>query len=196
MKDPINISGLVRLRPDFMGFIFYPKSPRYVGEIDEDVLLRIPISVKKVGVFVNEPTASIVEKANRYGLHYIQLHGDETLEDAKFLKEKGLKVIKVFRLMDSIPISARKYQGVADYFLFDTASPNYGGSGRHFDWNILKTYNLETPFMLSGGLQLSDIEKIKALELEKMMGIDVNSRFEMEPGMKDLEMVKLLKELL
>lgn len=196
MKDPINISGLVRLRPDFMGFIFYPKSPRYVGEMDEDVLLRIPISVKKVGVFVNEPTASIVEKANRYGLHYIQLHGDETLEEAKFLKEKGLKVIKVFRLMDSIPISARKYSGVADYFLFDTASPNYGGSGRHFDWNILKTYNLETPFMLSGGLQLSDIEKIKALKLEKMIGIDVNSRFEMEPGLKDLEMVKLLKELL
>lgn len=194
MRDPINISGLVQIKPDFIGFIFYPKSPRFVNEIDEDVLLRIPISIKKVGVFVNEPTSSILEKAKKYGLHYVQLHGDESIEEAVELNEKGLKVIKVFRLMDSLPVLTKKYEGIAEYFLFDTASSNYGGSGRHFDWNLLKNYNLETPFLLSGGIQLEDLDRIKSLEIEKLVGIDVNSRFEKEPGLKDLEMVKALKK--
>ena len=193
MRDLENIQGLIDMKPDFIGFIFYSKSPRYVGEMDEDFIMRIPLSIHKVGVFVNETIERIVELADKYGLAYIQLHGDEDLDFARRLKAEDLKIIKVFRVMDTIPIVARQYKGVADYFLFDTASINYGGSGRHFDWNILRNYNLEVPFLLSGGVQLEDIEKIKAMEIDQLVGIDVNSRFETEPAMKDLEKLRELK---
>ncbi|MEO9484229.1 MAG: phosphoribosylanthranilate isomerase [Ekhidna sp.] len=196
MRNPENIQGLVELKPDFMGFIFYSKSPRYADEMDEDLIMRIPLSIQKVGVFVNESLSQIVEIAGKYGLEYIQLHGDEDLSFANALKEKGLKVIKVFRVMDSIPFFAKNYEGIADYFLFDTASINYGGSGRHFDWNILKNYNLKVPFLLSGGIQLEDVSKIKSMEIEQLIGVDVNSRFEIEPGMKDLEKLRELKSAL
>ncbi len=196
MRDSKNIQELVELRPDFMGFIFYPKSPRYADGLDENMIMRIPLSIHKVGVFVNEEHEKIIEIAERYGLEYIQLHGDEDLSFANVIKENGLKVIKVFRVMDSIPFYAKNYQGIADYFLFDTASVNYGGSGRHFDWNILKNYNLDIPFFLSGGIQLEDIPTIKSMEIEGLAGIDVNSRFEVEPGLKDLEKIKALKAVL
>ena len=196
MRNPENIQGLIELKPDFIGFIFYPKSPRFVGEMNEDFMMRIPLSISKVGVFVNESIQGIVNQANKYGLEYIQLHGDEDLSFANVLKEKGFKIIKVFRVMDAIPFFAKNYENIADYFLFDTASMNYGGSGRHFDWNILKNYNLKTPFLLSGGVQLEDIPKIKAMEIEKLAGVDVNSRFEIEPAMKDLERLKELKSML
>ena len=196
MREPENIQGLIDLRPDFIGFIFYAKSPRYAAEIDENIILRIPISIKKVGVFVNERIDVVLKTAEKYALQYIQIHGDEDLEYARTLKEKGLKVIKVYRIMDSLPVSAKKYEGVADYFLFDTASAGYGGSGRHFDWNILKNYNLNTPFLLSGGIQLSDIEKIKTFQVDKLVGIDVNSRFETAPGEKNLDLLKELKAVL
>lgn len=194
MKDPGNIKGLIDIKPDFMGFIFYPKSPRYAGDIDEDILMRIPLSIHKVGVFVNASLDEIIDRVNEYGLEYVQLHGDEDLTFAKKLKDRGVKIFKVFRVMDTIPYVSKQYQGVADYFLFDTASINYGGSGRHFDWNILRNYNLSTPFLLSGGVQLEDMEKIKAIDIEQLVGVDVNSRFELEPGLKDLEKLKLLKE--
>ncbi|SNT36479.1 phosphoribosylanthranilate isomerase [Ekhidna lutea] len=196
MRDPENISGLLDLRPDFIGFIFYPKSPRYVDEMDGDFVMRIPLSIHKVGVFVNESLENIVTLADKYGLEYIQLHGDEDLDFAKAIREKGLKVIKVFRVMDTIPFVAKQYEGIADYFLFDTQSMNYGGSGRHFDWNILRTYNINVPFLLSGGVQLEDIDQIKEMNIEKLVGVDVNSRFEVEPALKDIEKLKLLKEAL
>lgn len=194
MKDPENIKGLIDLRPNFIGFIFYPKSPRYSSDFDADLISRIPISIKKVGVFVNENESTVLSIANKYGLEYIQLHGDEDVEYVKYLKSKGLKIIKVFRMMDSLPVSAKAFDGEVDYFLFDTATPNYGGSGRHFDWNILKNYNLETPFLLSGGIELGDVEKIKSLDIDKLAGIDVNSRFEIEPGLKNLALIKELIE--
>ena len=196
MRNPQNIEGLIALKPDFIGFIFYPKSPRYADGLDEDLIMRVPISIHKVGVFVNEELEKIIEIAEKYGLEYIQLHGDEDLSFANTLKEHGLKVIKVFRVMDSIPFFAKNYQGIADYFLFDTASLNYGGSGRHFDWNILKNYNMDVPFFLSGGVQLEDVPTIKSMRIEQLAGIDVNSRFESAPGMKDLEKIKALKEAL
>ena len=196
MRDPENIKELVELRPDFIGFIFYKKSPRYDTHLNEDVVSRIPISIKKVGVFVNESLDSIMNLVDKYGLDYVQLHGDEDLDFAKQLKAEGIKIIKVFRILESIPVVALKYQGIADYILFDTATSGYGGSGRHFDWNILKNYNLEIPFLLSGGIDLMDMEKIKSMAIPQMSGIDVNSRFEIEPGLKDLKKVKELKALL
>ncbi|WP_462250809.1 phosphoribosylanthranilate isomerase [Ekhidna sp.] len=196
MKHSDNIQSLIEMKPDFMGFIFYPKSPRYAIEMDEDLIMRIPISISKVGVFVNETLDNILSISNKYGLEYIQLHGDEDLSFANSLKEKGLKIIKVFRVMDTIPFFAKNYEGIADYFLFDTVSVNYGGSGRHFDWNILKNYNLNVPFLLSGGVQLDDIPKIKSMRIEQLVGIDVNSRFEIEPGLKDMDLLHQLNAVL
>jgi len=196
MRDPENIKGLIGLKPDFMGFIFYPKSPRFAESLDEELMMRIPLSIHKVGVFVNEEIDQVLNYANRFGLEYIQLHGDEDVDFAKELKKKGLKIIKVFRVMDSIPVVASQYVGVADYLLFDTASSAYGGSGRHFDWNILKNYNLEIPFMLSGGVGIEDLEEIENMQLKQLIGIDVNSRFETTPGEKNLAMLKELKTAL
>ena len=163
---------------------------------DKISIPRIPISISKVGVFVNETLDNILSISNKYGLEYIQLHGDEDLSFANSLKEKGLKIIKVFRVMDTIPFFAKNYEGIADYFLFDTVSVNYGGSGRHFDWNILKNYNLKVPFLLSGGVQLDDISKIKSMGIEQLVGVDVNSRFELEPGLKDMDLLHQLNAVL
>ena len=196
MRDPSNIKGLLELRPDFIGFIFYEKSPRYSSSLDEDLLSRIPLSIHKVGVFVNETIDTVVKTMRRYGLDYAQLHGDEDLDYAKKLRAKGIKIIKVFRVMDVLPVAASRFEGVVDYLLFDTASSAYGGSGRHFDWTILKNYNLGVPLLLSGGIAIEDIASIKSLSIPHLVGVDVNSRFEVEPGLKDLEMVKALKEVL
>lgn len=196
MGRPDNIRGLIELRPDFIGFIFYKKSPRYLENLDEDLLSRIPISIKKVGVFVNEEVGTVVKLCKKYGLKYAQLHGDEDLDYCQELRSKGVKIIKVFRVMDVIPVAIKKYAEVADYFLFDTQTSKYGGSGRHFDWNILKVYNLETPYLLSGGIRLEDVDEIKELELKGLAGIDVNSKFEIEPGLKDLLKIRQLKEMI
>lgn len=193
MKDPENIKQLIDLRPDFMGFIFYGKSPRFVSEPDEDFFSRIPISIKKVGVFVNEDIETIVKLHKKLGLDYVQLHGDENLTFSKKLKEKGIGIIKVFHVLDSLPYSLSSYSEFSDYFLFDTATPEYGGSGRHFDWSILKTYNLETPFLLSGGIDSNDLDQVRSLQLEKLVGIDVNSRFEVAPGLKNIPELMQLK---
>lgn len=193
MGQPENIQGLIDLRPNFMGFIFYKKSPRYKEDLDENLLSRIPISISKVGVFVNASIDIILKLSKKYGLEYAQLHGDEDLDYCKELKSKGMKIIKVFRVMDVIPVAIKKYAEVADYFLFDTKTPDYGGSGRHFDWNILKAYNLDTPYLLSGGIRIEDIDEIKKLELKGLAGVDVNSKFEIEPGLKDLMKIKKLK---
>jgi phosphoribosylanthranilate isomerase len=196
MGRPDNVKGLIDLRPDFMGFIFYKKSPRYMDDLDEELLMKIPASIQKVGVFVNEDIDVIVKLANKYGLEYAQLHGDEDLSFCKKLKEKGIKIIKVFRLMDVLPISISKYAKVVDCFLFDTQTPTYGGSGRHFDWSILNSYNLDTPYLLSGGIRMEDLNDIKKMELKGLVGIDVNSKFEIEPGLKDLGMIRQLKSKL
>jgi len=195
MREPYNIKWLINLRPDFIGFIFYRKSPRFVSEIDEELMSRIPISIKKVGVFVNEEVSTVIKLYEKYGLDFVQLHGDEDLEFSKKLKERGIGIIKVFRLMESLPYALASFSKFTDYFLFDTASPSYGGSGRHFDWSILENYNLSTPFLLSGGIGLEDVDLVKKLKsIEQLAGIDVNSRFEVKPGLKDIAMIRKLKE--
>ncbi|MBC6400313.1 MAG: phosphoribosylanthranilate isomerase [Ekhidna sp.] len=196
MRDPDNLRGLIKLQPDFIGFIFYDKSPRYVNSIDKDVLLHIPSGIKKVGVFVNESELKVLEIVEKYKLDFVQLHGDEGLQFAQGLRSKGVKIIKVFRLRDSVPKAAQKYEDIASYLLFDTSTSNFGGSGKHFDWNILKDYVFSVPFLLSGGIQHSDIKKIKSMKISQLVGIDVNSKFEIEPGLKDLELVKISKVLL
>ena len=196
MRDPKNIEGLIDIKPDFMGFIFYAKSARFVDAIDEQVLSNVPSNIKKVGVFVNESISNVCAIISKYGLDYAQLHGDEDLNYAKELKEKGVNIIKVFRVKDAIPSEVANYVGIADYLLFDTSTSSYGGSGKKFDWGILKNENITIPFLLSGGVQIDDLNEIKTLDLPLLKGIDVNSKFEVEPGLKDLELVRQLKEQL
>ncbi|MDE0470828.1 MAG: phosphoribosylanthranilate isomerase [Ekhidna sp.] len=196
MRNSENVKGLIKLRPDFIGFIFYGNSPRYVNDINENLLLQIPSGIKKVGVFVNESIPKIMEIFNKYALDFVQLHGDEDLQCAQELRLKGINIIKVFRLKDSIPELAKEYEAIASYLLFDTLTPDFGGSGAHFDWSILKKYMPDIPFLLSGGIQNSDIEEIKSMKIPQLVGVDVNSKCEMNPGLKDLELIKKLKALL
>ena len=195
MKEADNIQGLADLEPNLMGFIFYKHSPRYVGDLDPEVLSQIPPSIKKVGVFVNETVDTINDIVSKYGLDYVQLHGDEDVAFVKRLHENGVNIIKVFRVQDQLP-DMEAFEPYSAYFLFDTSSKEYGGSGQHFDWSILKSYDLQTPFLLSGGIRLEDVANIKSFELDQLAGIDVNSKFERSPGNKDLEKIEKLMQVL
>ncbi len=193
MRDRKNIEGLIDLKPDFIGFIFYSKSARYAKDLDEELLNGVPSQIKKVGVFVNAEIEQAVTIVKKYRLDYAQLHGDETVSYAEELNANGIQIIKVFRVTDSIPEDVCAYSDVADYFLFDTQTKDYGGSGKQFDWSILNEQDIRVPFLLSGGINLDDLDRIQSIDLPMLAGIDVNSRFELEPGLKDLNLVRQLK---
>ena len=189
MRETDNIRDLAALSPDFMGLIFYQKSKRYVGH--DFKLTDLPPGVKKVGVFVNEDRENVLEPEERYGLDYVQLHGNESVEDCRYYRDKGTGVIKVFSVMDVLPVKElEKYQGDVDYFLFDTKTLDYGGSGQKFDWRVLSEYHGDVPFFLSGGIGPNDIEQIIRLHHPQLFAIDINSGVETEPGLKDMEKVK------
>ncbi len=192
MRDTDNILKVTELGPDILGFIFYRSSTRYAGNmLDEDILLKIPFSVLKAGVFVNEDEKLISETVERFSLDMVQLHGDETPELCKRLKDKNIKVIKVFSMSIKDPFSkCSKYTGVTDYFLFDTPATGSGGTGSKFDWKILNEYNLNHPFFLSGGISTEDTDRIGEINNPSLSGIDLNSRFETSPGIKNTEMLK------
>ncbi len=189
MRDAENIRQLLELNPDFIGFIFYDQSPRYAATLDADFVKKIA-GPQKVGVFVNAPLDEIFRTAAAYGLDIIQLHGDEPADMIEPIHEAGLNVIKVFRVSDALPDNLMDF-AQADYFLFDTKTKQYGGSGQQFDWHILKKVN--HPFLLSGGVGIEDIRTIKSLNLPHLIGIDINSRVELAPGLKDIEQIKQLK---
>ncbi len=192
MRDHQNIKDLVKLAPDYIGFIFYPKSPRYAGNsLSPDITSLIPAPIRKTGVFVNENTATILDICKKYQLDAVQLHGSESPEQCKALKDQGLEIIKVFSLKktdDSIKTEA--FRGVSDFFLFDTPTSEYGGSGKKFDWSLLSGLNPERPFFLSGGIAPADADKI--LEECPLIpyALDINSQFESSPGFKNLDSVK------
>lgn len=192
MRNPQNIQDLVTLQPDFMGFIFFPKSPRYVGlDWDEEIAKSIPSSVKKIGVFVNESVEQILLLASKYQLDGIQLHGSETPEICQAIKDKNLLVLKAFSVDESFDFElVKSYELHCDYFLFDTKTPQHGGSGLKFDWNKLKEYTLSKPFFLSGGIMEDDVAEIKSLNIKKLYSVDINSKFEIEPALKDIKMVE------
>lgn len=196
MKHPDNIAGLAALNPDFMGFIFYEKSPRYAGDLDPEVVRGLPSGIRKVGVFVNASRETILAKAETYGLDYAQLHGDESPAFAERLRREGLKVIKVFRIDASLPSGMADFAESADLFLFDTDTKAYGGSGRKFDWELLRNQTIPRPYLLSGGIAAEDIGAVAQLGLPGMIGIDVNSRFETAPGLKSIELLQeIISEL-
>lgn len=194
MRDDPNIQDLVSINPDFIGFIFYEKSGRYVGE---RTISDVPRTIKRVGVFVNPSVNLVLKKVADFKLDIVQLHGSESVDFVSQLKKSGLTIIKVFSVMNTLPLEVMStYEPVVDFFLFDTKTPGYGGSGRKFDWSLLDAYNLDKPYFLSGGIDLEDIEAIRKLKAEKLYAIDVNSRFEIQPGIKNIEKLEELKNKL
>lgn len=189
MRDEENIRQLEQLDIDWMGFIFFSESPRFVGP----KLSYLPKKVKKIGVFVDQIPQIISELAKQNHLEMIQLHGSEPPWYCINLQEEGYKIIKSFGIDTDgyIPnAQLNAYEGKCDYFLFDTKTKLHGGSGKRFNWERLKDYDGDTPFILSGGISPEDSEEIKSIKHPKFAGIDINSCFEIEPAYKDIEMIK------
>lgn len=196
MKFPKNILEVGALQPDYMGFIFYPKSKRYVGEdFSSKSLEKLPENIKKVAVFVNEEVNRIIEIQKQFSFDFIQLHGNESVADCKVLKENNINVIKVFSVDPYFNFNeVVAYENVCDYFLFDTKTPKYGGSGKTFDWELLENYTLSKPFILSGGLSIHTIGKIKFNNYPMLIGLDFNSQLEDSNTKKITEEVSELIE--
>jgi phosphoribosylanthranilate isomerase len=189
MCDTERMHQLATLPVDMLGFIFYPDSPRYVvGKIDPAEIAKLPEHIGKVGIYVNAPKYEIMKMATKYHLTSIQLHGNETVELCKELKSEGFTILKVFNLNSENDYNA--YSPCCDYFLFDTPSVHHGGTGQKFDWKLLEKYNGKTPFLLSGGIGPDDADEAKSVKHSQLAGIDINSKFEIEPGVKDMEKTK------
>ena len=192
MKYRANIQEVAALQPDYLGFIFYEKSPRFCN----DELPEIPNTIAKVGVFVNAPLSEILNKIKAYNLQLVQLHGEESPEICEVLRLINIKVIKTFSIDDTFDFETlRPYEPVCDYFLFDTKGKHYGGNGTTFNWEILKKYPSQKPFFLSGGIGLEEISKLKQLNLP-IYALDVNSKFETEPGLKNSNACKKIIQIL
>src|SRR6185369_16635036 len=165
MKYDDNIRELAKLSPDYIGFNFYTRSKRYVGRnFDSKIAKGIPSRIQTVGIFVNSRGAYIMDKVKRFQLDYVQLHGNEAPGFCQRLN-KSVKVIKAFGVDDNFNFKIlEKYKAYCDYFLFDTKTKNYGGSGKAFNWAILKKYSDKVPFFISGGIDLKDLNKISNLK--------------------------------
>lgn len=193
MRDADNIRQVESLGVDMIGLIFFPGSSRYVTCPPS----YLPEKAQKVGVFVNENPEIIESLVRVFGLNYVQLHGTESPEYCLSLQEKGLKLIKAFSIASPADLAeTEKYEGLCEYFIFDTKCEGYGGSGKQFDWSILSHYKGKTPFLLSGGISPESIEGLKTFHHKQFTGIDLNSRFETAPAMKNIvKLQQFIKEL-
>ncbi len=192
-----NIMAVSKLEVDLIGFIFYKGSPRYFNKaLSFDEVREIPKRIKKVGVFVNETIYNVLNAIAHYDLDLVQLHGNENPEYCKELMQY-VKVIKTISVKDNTSLlEMKKYSQACNYLLFDTSSPTYGGTGQTFNWQLLKDKEIDTPFFISGGVSLDSIQEIKDLKFKNLIGIDVNSKFEIKPGQKDVNKIQqLLKEI-
>ena len=192
MKDPANILELAALKPDYMGFIFYPASKRYVEGLSPDFLKSLPADIKRIGVFVDEELPKVAEMATLFGLNAVQLHGNESAKYCRQLKDlladSGVEIIQAFGIDASFDFDRLKdYVSSVDYFLFDTQTPAHGGSGIAFDWSLLAAYVLDKPYFLSGGIGMKSLPALQAIRDERLHAIDVNSKFELAPGLKDID---------
>ena len=185
MREADNIRDVEALGIDMMGFIFWPKSSRYVSQRPD----YLPKRVKRVGVFVDEDPEQVKRLANDYGLDYIQLHGQES--PSYIFQLRGLHVIKAFNISTAEDLSqTQPYEGLVDYFLFDAKGKSVGGNGEKFNWDVLNAYQGSTPFLLSGGIGPDDAARVNAFHHPKCIGIDLNSRFELAPGLKEVAKLK------
>lgn len=209
MRDPENIRAVTSLGVDLIGLIFYKKSSRYVSQINtnagiipdrvsDDMVKDDTSEVSRVGVFVDEMMQTIVTRAYNFQLDYIQLHGDESVTYIDNLRRTldpdirpGIKIIKAISITNADDLKkAALYEGHVDLLLFDTKCPTVGGSGEQFDWSVLDGYDGQLPFILSGGIGPEDVEKVKAFHHDKCIGIDLNSKFETAPAVKDIEKLR------
>ncbi len=192
MRDADNLKEIAALGPDYIGFIFYDQSPRFVGDtLDEALVKSLPRSIHKVGVFVNASPDYILRMVKKYDFQYVQLHGTETPEFCRSLRNRGINIIKAFRIDDSFNFSMlNNFKAQCDFFLFDAKGDQPGGNGVTFDWNILSRYDNEKPFFISGGIGLGNVDQVNLLKGFKLYGVDVNSQVETAPGVKDVAKVK------
>jgi phosphoribosylanthranilate isomerase len=214
IKNPTNMNikvcGITQLKQlqqldamdiDFVGLNFYSKSPRYVvGKISGEDISAADFDIKKVGVFVNETLEKIFKTVEEYDLDIVQLHGDETPTFCKRLFEE-IEVIKTFRAngeAKNIEELIKDFDDACDYYLFDTGGQKekLGGTGVQFDWNLLRKRRIEKPFFLAGGIGLLDVPKVKTFKHPDFFAVDINSKFEVSPGVKDLDMVKMFAQVL
>lgn len=192
MRVAANIEAVAATKPQFMGFIFYKNSPRYVGD-QFKIPEKFPVSIKRVGVFVNETSTIVLDLVQKHKLDFVQLHGDETQAYVENLKASGVGIIKVFRIDADFDFSTTKeFVAVSNYFLFDTKGKQYGGNAIKFDWKLLQQYSGSVPFFLSGGISADDILALTEFKHPQWYGVDVNSGVEIEPGLKDVLKVKNL----
>ena len=185
MREADNIRAVEALGIDMMGFIFWPKSSRYVSQRPD----YLPKRVKRVGVFVDEDPEQVKRLADDYALDYIQLHGQES--PSYIFQLRGLHVIKAFNISIAEDLlQTQPYEGLVDFFLFDAKGKSVGGNGEKFNWDVLDAYQGAMPFLLSGGIGSDDAERVNAFYHPKCIGIDLNSRFELSPGLKDVAKLK------
>jgi phosphoribosylanthranilate isomerase len=197
MTQAANIAEVAALRPSYLGFICYPKSPRFISEVSAELIKYVPSVIKTTGVFVNEELDVVRQKVIRYNLKAVQLHGHESPDYCRTLQATGAEIIKAFGIDESFDFSRlTAYQEAVDYFLFDTQTPAHGGSGKVFDWHLLSNYKLEKPYFLSGGIGLEQAALLKEINDPRLYAIDVNSKFEIEPGLKDVSKLEAFVDLL
>lgn len=192
LSDPESIRQIAALHPSMMGFIFYAPSPRNACALLPSIVNSLPADIERVGVFVDAPVDHVLHTASRYGLDAVQLHGRETPEMCRRLRASGLKVLKAIGINPDINWDdSRCYEGSVDMYVLDTLTAMHGGSGRKFDWTLLRDYPLGTLFLLSGGIGPEDAKAVReaAATLPLMVGVDINSRFETRPGTKDPALV-------
>ena len=191
MTDPKNVEEVAKHQPDYLGFIFYTRSVRYVGKKPDAALFSaVPPGINKTAVFVNEYLERMIDLTGKHGINTVQLHGMESPEVCKALRLHGKTVIKVFP-GDQVGNSKllKDYEGVADFFLFDTPVRSHGGSGRKFDWDKLDQCCSRKKYFLSGGISPEDASHVRKLDKKGLYAVDINSRFETEPGIKDPALV-------
>lgn len=192
MREAQNVERLINLKPDYIGFIFYGKSKRYVSQFPQ---VEIPNSIKKVGVFVNESVGEVVRIIKECDLQVVQLHGNETVEYCSNLlraitdtSPNFVEIIKAFSVDEHFDFEKTKaYDPFCNLFIFDTKGVGYGGTGLKYDWNLLEKYNGNTSFLLSGGIGVNDVNTVLDFQHVKMVGVDLNSGFEDAPGVKNIE---------
>ena len=197
MRYEDNIQLIASIHPDYMGFIFFEGSSRHVSASTP----TLPLTIKKVGVFVNASYDSIVEKINTHNLQAIQLHGEETPEFCKSLRALNVEIIKVFSIKNEFNFDVlTPYETVCDYYLFDTKGPLAGGNGYCFDWSVLELYPSKKPYFLSGGIGLKHLDQLQEFKTSVAAtychAVDVNSKFEIAPAKKNKELLEKFKHLL
>ena len=196
MKYLENVNAVVVLQPDFMGFIFDDRSKRFMREtLSSECVRSLNQQTKTVGVFVNADVDVVLRTAESYHLSYAQLHGNESPAYCDEVA-KSLPIIKAFGMDDQFDFKVLQDYTSCSYFLFDNKSRHHGGSGQKFDWNLLENYKGTTPFFLSGGIAVDDVESIQSFHHPRLFALDINSRFETEPGYKDIALITSFMEKL